>query len=342
MFEYFYHEILRRTVISFGSLFNNISIKHTDNSGNIVSVIKVPFAYGPTQKFLARLEQSPNLNKPVQISLPRMSFELVGLSYDASRKATTTQTFLTSSTTNKTQEKKAYLPVPYNLDFEVSIMTKLNDDMLQIIEQILPYFQPAYSITIDLVKEIGEKRDIPVILNSISMSDDYEGDFSTRRSLIYTLRFTAKTYLFGPVSSVSSDIIKKVSVGLISGDITKTPTREVVYSVEPRATKNYTGEVTTNLLKDISPTDTLVEVNNASNIPENTYIYIDEEEMYVDSKAANILTVVRGSDSTVASSHVSGSPVSKITAADNELIEVGDDFGFSDTLSWKWLKNLKN
>jgi hypothetical protein len=333
MFEYFYHEILRRTVISFGSLFNNISIKHTDSSENVVSVIKVPFAYGPTQKFLARLEQSPNLNKPVQMSLPRMSFELVGLTYDASRKATTTQTFLTSSSTDKTQEKKVYLPVPYNLDFEVSIMTKLNDDMLQIIEQILPYFQPAYSITIDLVKEIGEKRDIPVILNSISMSDDYEGDFTTRRALIYTLRFTAKTYLFGPISSVSSDIIKKVSVGLISGDITKTPTREVVYSVEPRATKNYTGEITTNLSKDISPTDTLIEVNNASNIPENTYIYIDEEEMYVDSKALNILTVVRGSDSTVASSHVSGSAVSKITAADNELIEVGDDFGFSDTLS---------
>jgi hypothetical protein len=333
MFEYFYHEILRRTVISFGSLFNNISIKHTDNNENVVSVIKVPFAYGPTQKFLARLEQSPNLNKPIQMSLPRMSFELVGLTYDASRKATTTQTFLTSSSTDKTQEKKAYLPVPYNLDFEVSIMTKLNDDMLQIIEQILPYFQPAYSITIDLVKEIGEKRDIPVILNSISMSDDYEGDFSTRRALIYTLRFTAKTYLFGPISSVSSDIIKKVSVGLISGDITKTPTREVVYSVEPRATKNYTGEITTNLSKDISPTDTLIEVNNASNIPENTYIYIDEEEMYVDSKVSNILTVVRGSDSTVASSHVSGSAVSKITAADNELIEVGDDFGFSDTLS---------
>lgn len=333
MFEYFYHEILRRTVISFGSLFNNISIKHTDSSENVVSVIKVPFAYGPTQKFLARLEQSPNLNKPVQMSLPRMSFELVGLTYDASRKATTTQTFLTSSPTDKTQEKKSYLPVPYNLDFEVSIMTKLNDDMLQIIEQILPYFQPAYSITIDLVKEIGEKRDIPVILNSISMSDDYEGDFTTRRALIYTLRFTAKTYLFGPISSVSSDIIKKVSVGLISGDITKTPTREVVYSVEPRATKNYTGEITTNLSKDISPTDTLIEVNNASNIPENTYIYIDEEEMYVDSKALNILTVVRGSDSTVASSHVSGSAVSKITTADNELIEVGDDFGFSDTLS---------
>ena len=189
MFEYFYHEILRRTIVSFGSLFNNISIKHDNNNNNTVSVIKVPLSYGPTQKFLARLEQSPDLNKPIQISLPRMSFELVGLSYDSTRKSTTTQTFLTTTAEDKTQQKKAYLPVPYNLDFELSIFTKLNDDMLQIIEQILPYFQPAYTMTIDLVKEIGEKRDIPVVLNSISMSDDYEGDFSTRRSLIYTLRF---------------------------------------------------------------------------------------------------------------------------------------------------------
>jgi hypothetical protein len=333
MFEYFYHEILRRTVISFGSLFNNISIKHTDNSGNVVSVIKVPFAYGPTQKFLARLEQSPNLNKPVQMTLPRMSFELVGLSYDPTRKATTTQSFLTTSSTNKTQEKKAYLPVPYNLDFELSIMTKLNDDMLQIIEQIIPYFQPAYTISIDLVKEIGEKRDIPVILNSISMSDDYEGDFSTRRALIYTLRFTAKTYLFGPISTASSDVIKKVSIGLVAGDSTKTPTREVVYTVEPRATKNYTGTITTTLSKDISLSDTLVEVVDASNIPENTYIYVDEEEMYVDSKAGNLLTVKRGSDETIAAPHVLGSSVKKITTEDNDLIEVGDDFGFSGTLS---------
>jgi hypothetical protein len=333
MFEYFYHEILRRTVISFGSLFNDIVIKHTDNSGKVVSVIKVPFAYGPTQKFLARLEQSPNLNKPVQMTLPRMSFELVGLSYDPTRKSTTTQSFLTASATNKTQEKKAYLPVPYNLDFELSIMTKLNDDMLQIIEQILPYFQPAYTISIDLVKEIGEKRDIPVVLNNISMSDDYEGDFSTRRALIYTMRFTAKTYLFGPISSASSDIIKKVSIGLVSGDSTKTPSREVVYSVEPRATKNYTGQITTTLLKDITLSDKLIEVADASNISPNTYIYIDEEEMYVDSKTGNTLTVVRGSDETVASPHVLGSAVKKITTEDNDLIEVGDDFGFSGALS---------
>ena len=332
MFEYFYHEILRRTVVSFGSLFNNITIKHSDNNGNVTSVVKVPLAYGPTQKFLARLEQSPNLNKPVQMTLPRMSFELVGLSYDPARKSTTTQTFLTSSSTNKKQEKRAYLPVPYNLDFELSVITKLNDDMLQIIEQILPYFQPAYTISVDLVNEIGEKRDIPVVLNNITMTDDYEGDFSTRRALIYTLRFTAKTYLFGPISSVSSDVIKKVSVGFIAGDKTNTPTREVVYSVERRATKNYTGTVTTTLSKNISDVDRFIEVVDATNIAENTYIYVDEEEIFVDSKSGNVLTVVRGSDQTISTAHVSGSEVKKITTDDNELIEVGDDFGFSGSL----------
>jgi hypothetical protein len=333
MFEYFYHEILRRTVVSFGSLFNDITIKHTDNSGNTTSVMKVPLAYGPTQKFLARLEQSPNLNKPVQMSLPRMSFELMGLSYDSARKSTTTQTFITSPTSNKKQEKKAYLPVPYNLDFELSVMTKLNDDMLQIVEQILPYFQPSYTITIDLVKEIGEKRDVPVVLNSISMSDDYEGDFSTRRALIYTLRFTAKTYLFGPISTASSDIIKKVSVGFVAGHKTDTPSRDLVYSVERRATKDYTGEVTTTLSTNISEIDTILEVTDATNIPENSYIYIDEEEIFVDSKSGNKLTVIRGADNTTAAEHVSGTGVKKITQEDNQLIEVGDDFGFSGSLS---------
>jgi hypothetical protein len=332
MFEYFYNEIFRKTIVSFGSLFNDITIKHKDSSGSNVSVIKVPLAYGPTQKFLARLEQSPDLNKPVQITLPRMSFELVGISYDGSRKSSTVQTFLSPSVSDGTQQRKTYLPVPYNLDFELSIFTKLNDDMLQIIEQILPYFQPAYNITIDLVSEIGEKRDVPVILNSISMSDDYEGDFSQRRSLIYTLRFTAKTYLFGPSSSVSTDIIKKVSIGLISGDSTSTPTREVVYSIEPRATKNYTGNITTNLSKNISNIDTLVEVNDASSIAVNTYIYIDEEEIYVDKKAGNVLTVTRGADNTKASSHVLGSAVYRITAEDNALIKTGDDFGFSENI----------
>lgn len=333
MFEYFYHEILRRTVISFGTLFNSISIQHKDSNGNVSSMINVPLAYGPTQKFLARLEQSPDLNKPIQVTLPRMSFEFVGLNYDASRKVTTTQTFITSNIDDKTEVKKVYMPVPYNMQFELGIYTKLNDDMLQIIEQILPYFQPSYNLTVDLVDQIGEKRDIPIIIENISMSDDYEGDFTTRRALIYTIRFTAKTYLFGPVSSsATKDIIKKVSIGYVSGDTTKNPTRDLTYSVEPRAIKNYTNIVTTNLTSDIGLDTTNILVNDASNISENTYIIINDEEMYVDKKTNNNLIVKRGADGTTITSHVSGSAVKKITSTDNSLIEIGDDFGFSGTL----------
>ena len=329
MFEYFYHEILRRTVVSFGSLFNEISIKHTDNSGNVKSVIKVPLAYGPTQKFLARLEQSPDLNKPVQITLPRMSFEFTGLIYDPTRKSTTTQTFIAKSAVDGTETKKVYLPVPYNMQFELSIMSKLNDDALQIIEQILPFFQPAYSMTIELVDIINEKRDIPVVLENITMQDDYEGNFTTRRVLIYTLRFTAKTYLFGPVSSATKDVIKKATIGYITGGTTDSPTREIVYSAEPRAIKNYTGIIVTNLSKDITTEDTLIIVNSVGSIVVNTYLDIEGEEVFVKRISGNVLTVERGRDGTSITSHLSGAEVKSITTADNVLIEEGDDFGFS-------------
>lgn len=328
MFEYFYHEIFRRTIISFGTLFNNIQIKKTDNSGNITSIIKVPLAYGPTQKFLARLEQSPDLNKPVQITLPRMSFEFIGLNYDVTRKLTTTQSFLSKSTTDPKEVKKTYFPVPYNMDFELSIMCKQNDDMLQIVEQILPYFQPSYTLTVDLVKTIGEKRDIPITLNNILMNDDYEGDFTTRRALIYTLRFTAKTYLFGPViSGADQDIIKKVTLGFVSGD-TNSTSRDLSYSQEVVAAKSYTNNVITNLAEDVEISSQSITVNDSSAIQVKSFIVINDETLQVSKKDGNKLTVLRGAYSTPISIHVSGSGVKLITESDNELIEFGDDFGF--------------
>jgi len=333
MFEYFYHQILRRTVIAFGSLFNEISIKHTNNSGAVIDVLKVPLAYGPTQKFLARLEQSPDLNKPVQITLPRMSFEFTGLTYDPTRKSTTTQTFTTGLASGGTEVKKVYLPVPYNMQFELSIMSKLNDDALQIIEQILPYFQPAYTMTVELVDDINEKRDVPVVLENITMQDDYEGNFTSRRVLIYTLRFTVKTYLFGPISSATKDIIKKTTISYISGDPSTSPTREVVYASQPRAIKNYTGIVLTNISKDIGTEDTLITVNNAASISTNTYLDLEGEEVYVKLKSGNVLTVERGRDNTTITSHLAGAPVKSITTADNNLIEAGDDFGFSGSVN---------
>jgi len=331
MFEYFYNEILRRTVISFGTLFNNISIKHTNSSNQVVSDLKVPLAYGPTQKFLARLTQSPDLNKAVAMTLPRMSFEFTGLTYDSSRKVTTTQTFTSKSATDGSVTKKAYMPVPYNMQFELSIMSKLNDDALQIIEQILPYFQPSYNLTVELVDEIDEKRDIPIVLENVTMQDDYEGDFSTRRVLLYTLRFTAKTFLFGPVTTATKDIIKTAKVSFISGtDLTNT-SRELAYTAQPRAIKNYTGTIVTTLAKDVTTTDTLITVDSAASISANTYLDIGGEEVYVKLKSGNVLTVRRGEDDTTVTSHLKGDPVKSITTSDNALIQDGDDFGFSGT-----------
>jgi hypothetical protein len=332
MFEYFYNEILRKTVIAFGTLFNNISIKHLNSSDQVTSVIKVPLAYGPTQKFLARLEQSPDLNKSTAITLPRMSFEFTGLTYDPGRKVTTTQTFTVKDPNDGSETKKAYMPVPYNMQFELSIMAKLNDDALQIVEQILPYFQPSYNLTVELVESINEKRDIPIVLENVTMQDDYEGNFTTRRVLLYTLRFTAKTYLFGPVASATKDIVKKATVSYLTGSSTDNVTREVVYSAEPRAIKNYTGIIVTLLSKDITTTDTLITVDDASTISKGTYLDIEGEEVYVKLKNGNILTVERGKDGTTITSHLKGSPIKSITTQDNALIEEGDDFGFSGSV----------
>ena len=183
------------------------------------------------QKFLTKIQEQEQLSKSIAITLPRMSFEMTGIQYDSTRKTGITQTFKANDSDGKT--KKVFMPVPYNIQFELNIFSKLNDDALQIIEQIFPYFQPSFNLTVDLVSSIGEKRDIPIILDSIDFQDDYEGSFQTRRALIYTLRFTAKTYLFGPVAESSDGLIRKVQADLYSDTNTQTAKREVRYTAVP-------------------------------------------------------------------------------------------------------------
>ena len=240
---YYYHEIVRKTIISFGTLFNDIHVRHQDKSGNDISDLKVPLAYGPVQKFLARLEQQAELNKAVQINLPRMSFEMTSIAYDPTRKSSLVQTFKTCDDGSKV--KKVFMPVPYNIGFQLNILSKLNDDSLQILEQILPVFQPHFNLTIDLVESIGEKRDIPIILESVSFQDDYEGSFDTRRALIHTLNFTAKTYLFGPIADSSDGLIRKVQVDVYSSTDRSIARREMRYTVEPvaKVDKNNDGVI---------------------------------------------------------------------------------------------------
>ena len=328
--NYFYHEILRKTIVAFGTLFNNIQIKHKDNAGDDFSIITVPIAYGPVQKFLARIEQVPDLKKRVAITLPRMSFEMTGISYDSSRKSSTMQTFKALDQANN-ELTKVFMPVPYNVNFRLSIMSKLNEDALQVVEQILPYFQPHFNLTVDLVSSIGEKRDIPMILERIAMDDQYEGDFTTRRVLVYTLDFVAKTYLFGPVGTPNDALIKQVQVDYYTNTNRVNASRQLRYVAEARALQDYNNDETTQITEDISEDITQFDVVDGSVLLEKTYIMIGSESMFIRKISGNTLTVNRGQDNTPITTHAAGTALNVINNADDELIDLDDDFGFSES-----------
>lgn len=238
--HYFYHKSIQKTVTAFGTLFNNIQIRHFNDAGDPISVLKVPLAYGPTQKFLARLDQQPSGDRKTAITLPRMSFEMTSIDYDSQRKSSVIQSF-TSPQTDSGSPAKVYNPTPYNIGFELSIMSKVQDDVLQIVEQILPFFQPSFNVTVRLIPEINEYRDIPIVLNRVGFRDDYEGDYRTRRILIYTLTFTAKTYLFSEIPSDSQGLIKKVQVDYAT-DALLNAKREIRYTATPKALQDYNGD----------------------------------------------------------------------------------------------------
>ena len=230
--QQFYHESIRKVIIAFGTTFNNIQLVRKDNDGNIKQAMKVPLAYGPKQKWLARLNEDADLSKTVAITLPRIGFEIQNLSYDPNRKLNRVQKFKKVKGTNDDRLDTQYMPVPYNLSIQLYVMAKESDDSLQIIEQILPYFQPDYTLTINDMADMGIKRDVPIVLNSVAYEDNYQGDFETRRALIYTLDFTAKFYLYGPVTSQA--VIKTVQVDQYTDLKDTAPKREQRYTVSPK------------------------------------------------------------------------------------------------------------
>ena len=230
--NYFYNESTRNVVVAFGTLFNQIQLTKKDNSGNVTQTMKVPLAYGPKQKWLSRLTEDPNLAKKVAVTLPRIGFEISGLTYDATRKQNKImKAKKVLDGADNSQLKSGFMPVPYNVDFELYILAKNSDDALQIVEQILPYFQPEYTVTLREIPELDIIRDVPIVLNNISYEDDYEGDFTSRRSIIYTLSFTAKYYLYGPVTS--TNVIRSVQVDQYANMPVNAPSREQRYTVAP-------------------------------------------------------------------------------------------------------------
>lgn len=195
--QYFYNNHIRKSVALFGTLFNNLNTVKVDTQGNILSTSKVPIAYGPKQKFLARLKEEPDLLAPeVAMRLPRMAFEITSLTYDTTAKINKNIKLQTPSIHGV---NTIYTSAPYNLTMQLNIIGKTQDEVLQIIEQILPYFNPAYIVTVNEIPSIGLVRDVPVVLMSVSPQDDYEGEFEQRRTLIYTLDFNLKVQFYGPI-----------------------------------------------------------------------------------------------------------------------------------------------
>ena len=199
---HFYNATLRKLVAVFGTMFNNISVVRRNSAGDVTNITRVPLAYGPKQKFLARIDEQQDANKEqVAIKLPRMAFEIVSLTYDTAVKLGKFNTQLALDPDDDNGRKVLRSPVPYRIGIQLNIMAKNQDDALQILEQILPYFQPEYTVTVkDLSGITNINTDVPITLTSVTMSDDYEGDFLTRRSIIYALDFELRARFYGPVS----------------------------------------------------------------------------------------------------------------------------------------------
>ena len=220
MFNYFYHQRIRRSVAMFGRLFNDIYVLRTDANDQVLSQQKVPLAYAPKAKFLERIRENPDLynDQRVAIKLPRMSFEMTSMVYDPQRQLSKTNQMLVRNTSSTdTRSSKMYSGVPYILGFQLSVYAKNQDDALQIVEQIFPYFNPQYTLTIKPFDDFQDiKEDVPVVLVGASFSDDYEGSVEQRRTIIYTLDFEMKVMFYGPISD--SSIIREANVEFYTKD----------------------------------------------------------------------------------------------------------------------------
>ena len=210
--SHFYHATVRKSVAVFGTMFNNITVARKKGDGSLINQVKVPLAYGPKQKFLSRIDSPTGQDASVAIKLPRMSFEITGIELDTSKKLSKRSEIIEPGTTGTTNSRKSIKQfVPYNINMQLNIMAKNQDDGLQILEQILPYFQPEYTLSIKPVDEFDSfKQDVPIILNGVSFDDQFEGDYQSRRVLIYTLDFTMKMSFYGPTSN--SSVIRAIEI----------------------------------------------------------------------------------------------------------------------------------
>ena len=248
--NYFYNKTTRKYVALFGTLFNQLKIERENNAGTKVQELIVPLAYGPYQKFLSRITQDPNLNRASAITLPRMAFEITSYQYDGERNIAVTKKVRKEQKPESDDARNfVYSPTPYNIEFSLFIMTKYSEDATKIMEQIVPFFQPDFTVTANLIDDL-DPIDVPIILNGVSTEEIYEGDYIERRAVMYTLNFTMKAWFFGPQRS--SKIIKFIDTQYAADTAANAAFEEHV-TIQPGLTAN--GTPTTDINNTIPYTD---------------------------------------------------------------------------------------
>jgi hypothetical protein len=326
---YFYNETIKRCVSVFGTLFNNIQIKKTKADGTILTTQLVPISYGPAQKFLQRLAEEPDLQDKSRsaISLPRMAFQLDGFNYDSQRQQNKLiRSNKTTTETTGTSRKFQYAPAPYDLNFTLSVLAKNMTDALQVVEQILPYFQPEYTVTMKMIDDMSDNRDVPIVLNDISFSDEFEGGLEDRRVIEYTLSFTMKTYFFGPVytGNIIRNVIERTYINEGQNNFTTT---EIDESGLVKEVKHY----------EPAFTEVANAVSNSTTVTFDTAInnsISDGDEVFGTNLSTNPTI------SSIASDRLSVVLSSAITIAENTRlffvgsVEPNDTFVVAETVSF--------
>ena len=336
---HFYNRSFRKYVVIFGTMFNNLSIKRYATDGvTAKEVIKVPLAYGAKEKFITRLQQDPTLTKSVAITLPRLNFEMTNISYDSSRKQQSSIKIAAADTTVNRTVKSQYVGTPYNFDFTLSIFVRNIEDGTQIVEQILPYFVPDYTVTANLVPSLNIIKDIPIVLNSVSQNIEYEGDLESQRIITWDLTFTVKGYLFGPVAN--SAIIIGIDSGIVANGaniITGGSTTNLFYDTNNKAIQTVVMQNTANTGNGTYLEGETINVENKRDVlgtvlywrpNSNTLIatsmtgVLSANDIVIgaDSHARYVVSTVETTPLLIANTKITQSPVTADT---------NDDFGYT-------------
>tara|TARA_Y100000592_G_scaffold72804_1_gene113265 strand:- start:930 stop:1931 length:1002 start_codon:yes stop_codon:yes gene_type:complete len=321
----FYHRTIRKIVVAFGTVFNDIILQRMKSDGTTkMTAFKVPLSYGAKEKYLTRITADPTLTKAVQTVIPRISFEMVSMTYDTGRKLNTlTQNFAANTSTSiKTQ----FRPVPYNFDFNLSIYVRNTEDGTQILEQILPFFTPDFTVTVNFVPEMTQKYDMPIVLNSVNSTVDYEGDMMSTRLIMWDLSFTAKSYIFPPVKS--GKYIRQANTNIFIDSQAKTAQR-VTTDFDPTNPDRLLidGETIRVVARDVEGTvKTFTNVANSKLVATNLNKLLE---------AGDIVTGDT-SNATVTISSVETEPLKAaalVLTPNPGSAEPDDEFGFSESVT---------